>query len=200
MKKSFNLLLVLVLFLSIGFVPAAAQNLFDEPEFEKVTEVDRQQFEERFADTKWTGRGLYRSTVIDDISTQELRARLQSAFGDPTQTIEDLVNQDNFRPAKAIQFEYWFVVDGKYPLMVLDVDGPFSVGLVYGGASKYIDLMPQVKRAFSKKLMEVEKLGEFQDYFYSPETEKWYNVIYHDGKFGKKVIDTPKGLEINYDY
>lgn len=200
MKKSCNLLLVLVLFLSVGVLPAAAQNLFDEPEFDKVTKTERQQFEERFSDTNWTGQGLYRSTVIDDISTHELRARLQSTFGDPTQTIEDLVNADNFRPAKAIQFEYWFVVDGKYPLMVLDVDGPFSVGLVYGGASKYIDLMPQVKRAFSKKLMEVEKLGEFQDYFYSPETEKWYNVTYQDGKFDKKVIDTPKGLEIEYDY
>ena len=193
--------LVLGLVIIAGFSgQAVAQNLFAEPQFEKVTEAERDDFQQRFGDVKWTGRGLYQKTVIDDISTHELRARLQSAFGDPTQTIEDLVNQENFRPAKAIQFEYWFVIDDKYPLMVLDVDGPFSVGLVYGGASKYIDLMPQVKRAFAKRLMEVENLGEFQDYFYSPETEKWYDVTYKNGEFGDKVIDTPKGLKIRYDY
>jgi len=193
---------ILLAFVFLLFHPIQAQeaNPFKVPEIEKVTHAQRQAFESRFEDIKWTGQGLYGSTAIDDISTIELRARLQKAFGDPTQTLEDLIDSDKFRPAKAIQFEYWFIVDDKYPLMVLDVDGPFSTGLVYGGASRYIDLMPQIKRAFSKKLMEIQNMGEFQDYFYSPEREQWFNVTYKDGKFSREKIDSPEGMTIEYDY
>jgi len=40
----------------------------------------------------------------------------------------------------------------------------------------------------------VKKLGEFKDYFYSPEREKWYLVEYQNGKFSHKQIAQPKGL------
>ena len=196
---------ILTIFLSLIILfalPAAAQqdDPFKESEFEKVTKSGWDQFQQRFEDVKWTGQGLYKKTVIDDISTLELRARLQAAFGKPTKKLKDLIDTENFRPAKAIQFEYWFVVDDKIPLMVLDVDGPFSVGLVYGGASKYIDLMPQIKRAFSKKLMDVENMGEFRDYFYSPEREQWFNAAYNNGEFTKEEIKSPPGMNISFDY
>jgi hypothetical protein len=47
--------------------------------------------------------------------------------------------------------------------MILDLDGPFENGLVYVGASRYIDLMPQVKRTLNRMLMgdEVPPRKEF---------------------------------------
>jgi hypothetical protein len=180
-------------------VSLTAQAQFQEPEFRKMTEADRAWFMNKFEDIKWTGRGLYDDTEIDDMQTNELRARLQARFGDPTQTIEHLINQPGFRPAEAIEFEYWFTVDDSIPLMVLDVDGPFGRGLVYGGASRYIDLMPQIKRAFAKKLMNDNKPVNFQDYYYSPERGKWFDVRYENGKYITKEIDSPKGMVIDFD-
>lgn len=173
---------------------------FEAPEFEKITSENGAQFQERFNDINWTGRGLNQQTKIDDRQANEIRARLQAAFGDPTRTLEDLLNQEGFRPGKAIQFEYWFTVDDSIPMMVLDWDGPFGRGLTFVGASKYIDLMPQIKRAFSQELMSVESLANYEDYFYSPERGQWFRVAYQDGNFITKEIESPEGLKIEYDY
>lgn len=173
---------------------------FEAPDFEKVTSENSAQFQERFKNIKWTGRGLNQQTKIDDRQANEIRARLQAVFGEPTQTLEDLLNKEGFRPAKAIQFEYWFTVDDSIPMMVLDWDGPFGRGLTFAGASKYIDLMPQIKRAFSQELMSVETLGNYQDYFYSPERSQWFRVAYQDGQYTTKEIDSPEGMKIQYDY
>jgi len=188
----------LTLFLSLISLSALAQ--FDVPQFEKVTKDKRAWFMNKFKDIKWTGRGLYGKTKIDDRQTNELRARLQAAFGDPTQKLEDLIDQEDFRPGKAIEFEYWFTVDDSIPMMVLDIDGPFGRGLTYGGASRYIDLMPQIKRAFSRKLMSLDSLGDYQDYFYSPERKQWFNVMYKDGRYKTKKIDSPEGMTIDFDH
>ncbi len=186
--KRFISLLTGIFFLLMGHT-AYAQ--FEEPDIVKVEYSERQNFEDRFEDIKWTGQGLYNNSTIDRIPTIELRSRLQAAFGDPTQTIKDLIN-NNFRPGKAIQFEYWFIIDGEMPLMVLDLDGPFANGLVYVGASRYIDLMPQVKRTLNRMLMGEEgDPAEYSDYFYSPEREQWYLVKYEDGEYSQDPISRP---------
>jgi hypothetical protein len=186
---------IVIIILSLTALPGYAQ--FEAAEFEKITNEKRAQFERQTQDIDLTGQGLYEDTKLDDRQTNEIRARLQAKFGDPTQKLEDLINTDNFRLGKAIQFEYWFMVNDSIPLMVLDWNGPFGSGLTYGGASKYIDLMPQIKREFVQKLMTVEDFGEYEDYFYSPEKEQWYIVKYEDGKFRNVEIDSPQGMSID---
>ncbi len=186
---------MVIILLSLTSLPAFAQ--FEAAEFEKITKENRAQFERQTQNISLTGQGLYEDTKLDDRQTNEIRARLQAQFGNPTQTLEDLINKDNFRPGKAIQFEYWFMVNDSIPLMVLDWNGPFGSGLTYGGASKYVDLMPQIKREFVRKLMAVEDFGEYKDYFYSPEKEQWYIVKYEDGKFRNEEIDSPPGMSID---
>ena len=186
---------IVIILLSLTSLPAFAQ--FEAAEFEKITKENRAQFERETQDISLTGQGLYEDTKLDDRQTNEIRARLQAIFGDPTQTLEDLINKENFRPGKAIQFEYWFMVNDSIPLMVLDWNGPFGSGLTYGGASKYVDLMPQIKREFVRKLMSIEEFGEYKDYFYSPEKEQWYIVKYEDGKFRNEEIDSPAGMSID---
>lgn len=185
--------------LCLLFLTVDVHAQFQEPEFEKMTEDRWSWFMNKFDDIKWTGQGLYGQAEIDSEDTIELRARLQAVYGDPTKTIEDLINREGFRPGEAIQFEYWFTVDDSIPLMVLDIDGPFGEGLVYGGASRYIDLMPQIKRTFSQKLMEAQP-AEFDDYFYSPEREQWFRVTYKNGEFNTQEIDSPEGMTIDFDY
>lgn len=188
--------IIFLVFVIVG--TASAQ--FQEPDIEKVSHDQRQEFMDRFSDIKWTGQGLYQDTRLDKQETNEIRSRLQARYGDPTQTLEDLIDNDDFRPAEAIQFEYWFTVDDSIPMMVLDIDGPFGQGLVYGGASRYIDLMPQIKRTFSQELMSIDSLTPFQDYFYSPERQQWFNVLYRNGEFVTEEIDSPEGMNINFRY
>ena len=191
-KGVFTLFVTVFLLLSAN--PAFAQ--FEEPEFEKVTQDKHEWFMQKFKDVSWTGRGLYDETRLDDVQTNEIRARLQTLFGDPTKKLEDLIDNDDFRPGQAIQFEYRFVVNDSIPLIILDVFGPFGRGLSYSGASRYIDLMPQIKREFARKLMAVDDLGDYRDYFYSPEREQWYLVTYQDGNFRTEEIESPKGMSI----
>lgn len=189
-----NLLLTFIFVFTA--MPLYAQ--FEAPEFDKVSGAEEiAQFERRFSNIDWTGRGLYKKSPIDNMQTNKLRAKLQAAFGDPTVTIEDLINQPDFRPGKAIQFEYRFVVNDKIPLMLLDVDGPFGHGLVYVGAVRYIDLMPQVKRTLARKLMGVEP-AEYQDYFYSPERSQWFDIRYQGDEYTIEKISSPPGMSYNY--
>lgn len=194
-KRFFSIILAIFFILS----SSAAFAQFEEPEFEKITEDRRTWFMSNFEDVNWTGRGLYNETKLDDVQTNEIRARLQTAFGDPTKKLEDLINQNGFRPGKAIQFEYWFTVNDSIPMMVLDIDGPFTSGLVFGGASRYIDLMPQIKRSFARKLMELDSLDEYQDYYYSPEREQWFKVGYQNGSYKTSEISSPKGMNISFE-
>ncbi len=177
-------------FLLISF---SANAQFEAPEIEKLSKGEQLR---TFGNVNLTGHGLYQSTKIDDLQTNEIRARLQAAFGDPTRTLRDLINTASFRPGKAIQFEYWFAVDDSIPMVVLDWDGPFGSGLTFGGSSKYVDLMPQIKRAFAKKLMSVDTLANYQDYFYSPEREQWYMVKHEDGSYTTSKIESPDDMSI----
>ncbi len=178
--------------------PARAQDpprdLLAEPEIEKVERVDRDAFQRRFRNVKWTGAGFEGSTVIDRIPTRELRARLQKVYGDPTQKLRDLIEGRNFRPGHYIQFEYWFVIDDEVPMMVLDIDGPFGNGLVFAGASRYVDLMPEIKRTLSGKLMEINELAEYEDHYYDIDDDQWYLVRYHDGVFSNEDVTRPRNL------
>ncbi|MGM0545305.1 MAG: hypothetical protein ACQEST_01175 [Bacteroidota bacterium] len=188
---------VIVLSLVLLMVSTAAYAQFEAPEIEKVTKENRAEFKRLLQDTKLTGQGLYGKTGIDNLETSEVRARLQTVYGDPTQKLEDLINESDFRPGKAIQFEYWFTINDTIPLIVLDWNGPFGSGLTYGGASKYVDLMPEIKRELARELMGVEELAGFEDYFYSPEKEQWFLVTHENGENDIKEIESPEGMSIS---
>lgn len=175
---------------------AQVPDAFKVPTFRKVDNKDRAAFMTRFNQMRdMTGNGFQGETPIDRIPSTELRARLQRQFGNPTVTVVDFVGAQNVRPGNSIQFEYWFIVNDSIPMMILDSDGPFANGLVMGGSSRYVDRMPSVKRAFSDKLMSDRTLAEFNDYFYSPEREQWYQIRYSNGKFETKTISVPDHLK-----
>ncbi len=171
------------------------RDLLADPEIIKVESVNRRSFQREFGDVQWTGAGFEGGTVIDRIPTRELRARLQKAFGDPTQKLRHLIDEDNFRPGHYIQFEYWFVINDEIPMMVLDVDGPFGNGLVFAGASRYVDLMPEIKRSLNRKLMGVNELAEYEDHYFELNDRQWYLVSYQDGEFRNEKVSRPDILK-----
>lgn len=191
-----TLLIAFFLVMSVGSVGQAQQSLLDEPTFEKMSYEHLQDSSAYFAGLNWTGQGLQNKVAIDEIPTIELRARLQALLGEPTKTVRDIYNEGKLgRSAGAtIQFEYILIVDDKVPLTIMDTNGPFTSGLTYGGASRYIDLYPQIKRTLSQKLMEVDSLAPYSDYFYKPEEDQWYEISYQDGNFSREEIESPEGI------
>jgi hypothetical protein len=191
MYRIFSGIFILLLIITVEVATAQVPDAFRAPEFRKVENSQGAAFQRRFSDVLWTGMGMHIATSMDHLPTSELRARFQALFGDPTMTLEHLVRKPDFRAAECVQFEYWFVVNDSIPIMILDVDGPFTSGLVFGVASRYIDIMPGIKRALSNKMMGVKEMGEYTDYFYSPERNEWYEVSYREGNFNNRKIDRP---------
>lgn len=188
-------LAALTLAILLAAAPARAQ--FEVPEIEKVSTEQADSFDRRFSHINWTGQGLNQATAIDNLPTAEIRARLQARFGEPTYTIGELIDKPNFRLGMAVQFEYRFVVNDSIPMMVLDVFGPFGRGLSYTAASRYIDLMPQIKRVFSRMLMEVDTPGNYRDYYYSADRRQWFEVVFREGEATTREIEAPEGMSIN---
>ncbi|WP_020403995.1 hypothetical protein [Gracilimonas tropica] len=187
---------VLLFFIFMVMISTAAQAQFEEPEIKKVenTKEARAAFQAQFSNIKWTGQG-FRYNELDRMPSIEIRAVLQDVYGDPTQTVEDIIEKDGYlRDGKSIQFEYWFIIDGYIPMMVLDLEGPFEDGLVYVGASRYVDLMPEVKRTLTKELRSASP-KEYVDYFYSPERGQWFRVAYEAGEYKKEEIKQPSHIK-----
>lgn len=182
----------LVVILHVNIIQAqSVPSAFAVPVIEKVEKNERVAFQRQFSEMIMTGEGFQGNTVIDNLPTTEIRARLQKAFGDPTMRLDDFIGQANVRPGNSIQFEYWFIVNDSIPMMILDIDGPFTLGVVYAGSNRYVDMMPEIKRTLSRALMNVSSMGEFQDVFYSPERNEWFNVEYKDGVYKTDKISRP---------
>lgn len=194
LKHCSAVLLFLMVFFSLMMSAKAQETEFDafsEAEIVKVNSENAAAFQRRFRSTRWTGLGMQGITDIDRIPSMEVRARLQTVFGDPTRQLDDLAFDPDFRIAEAIQYEYWFIIDDEIPLMLLDIDGPFARGLVYAVSVSYIDLMPQIKRRLSQLLMEPTNLADFNDIFFSPERDAWYNIRFNNGEFDYEEVQMP---------
>jgi hypothetical protein len=179
--------LLLATFFSVAIVPVAnAQGLFQKSTFEKVEKSEAKAFDEQFEGMIWTAQGFNRqASVVDNLPTTELRARLQQVFGNPTKTVKDLIEEKKFGRSEGatIQFEYRFVVNDSIPVMLLDINGPFGQGLVWVGGNRWVDRMAQIKRDLAEEIMSTKTLAEFEDFFYSPEQEKWFSVRLKSGEF-----------------
>ena len=171
--------------------PVVAQaDVYSEMSFRKISTSEMADFNRQFRNVEWTGLGFQQATALDRLPTIEFRARLQQKFGDPTRTLDDLIRRPGFRMAEAIQFEYIIIVDEKYPLLIMDVDGPFA-GVILAGSPAFADFMPEVKRALTHQLVGLDELAEFEDVFFSPERRKWFRVQYKEGEFVNEEISRP---------
>lgn len=185
-KTIFLALTLCLSFSVITLKQVSAQGLFEKSTFSKVENSEASSFDSRFEGMIWTAQGFNRqNTVIDNLPTTELRARLQQVYGDPTKTVKDLIEEKKFGRSEGatIQFEYRFVVNDSIPVMLLDINGPFGQGLVWVGGNRWVDRMAQIKRDLSEQIMSTKTLAEFEDFFYSPEQEKWFSVRLKSGEF-----------------
>lgn len=141
-----------------------------------VHRLERGWFDEQYGDTRWSflGAGTYQ-TFFDTTRTQELRARLQGHFGDPTQTLGD-ADPREVEDGRA-QFEYWFVVNDSIPVRVTDASGPLDRGLIVMTDRQYRDRILALRDTLLGVLRQ-PKRAPYADYYYDTLAERWYRTGY----------------------
>lgn len=145
-----------------------------------ASNLQRGWYEDRLEDVDWTYIGNQQMTRLDTMMTREIRARLQSAFGDPTVKLGDLL-RDEVIEAAPPQFEYWFMINGSIPLRIMDVNGPFERGLVTATGRQYRDRHLDIRRSFLQRLLAPGALAPYADYYFEKVTGQWF-VTGFDGE------------------
>jgi hypothetical protein len=159
----------------------------------RVRDLERSWFRERYREVEWSflGTGL-RLSFVDTIRTRDLRARLQARFGEPTRTLAEIYSNEwvqtpDSTREEPIQFEYWFVVNDSIPVRVSDVSGPGERGGIVSTDRRYRAELPALRRALLRPLRREER-APYADYYYEPETRRWYRVGYDGRAFFRERI------------
>lgn len=144
-----------------------------------VHRLERGWFEEQYDDTSWSflGAGVSR-TFFDTTRTQELRARLQAQFGDPTQTLGDTDPREV--ESEQPQFEYWFIVNDSIPVQVTDASGPMDRGLIVATERRYRNRLQGLRDTLLAPVRQPER-APYVDYYYDGLVEQWYRTGF-DGR------------------
>lgn len=168
-----------------------AESTEPEPSFplhdvRPVRRLERDWFQEKFADTEWSFLGeTSHHAFLDTARTPDLRARLQTAFGDPTQTLVDTPLETP--PDTQAQFEYWFVVNDSIPVQVTDVSGPRDRGLIMAVERSYRSQLQALRDTLLAPLRHAERTP-YADYHYDEQRERWYRAGYDGQSFFLKQI------------
>lgn len=151
-----------------------------------VRKLERTWFDTTFADTEWAYLGQSRRfTFLDTTETRDLRARMQAAFGSPTETLGDF---DLREPRDAhVQFEYRFIVNDTLPVVVTDVSGPKGRGVIVSTDARYRDSLFTLRRALLDTLRHAPR-APYVDYFYDAEAEQWYRTGFDGTAFFRTPI------------
>jgi len=159
----------------------------------EVSDLERSWFQNQYGDTEWSFLGSRsRLTILDTTRTRELRARLQTHFGDPTHTpaevnLNEWSRQTDSTRENLVQFAYWFVVNDSIPVRVTDVNGPMGRGLIVSTDRAYRDHLVALRNALLQPLRREER-SPCVDYYYDDGTRRWYRVGFDGTSFFREHI------------
>jgi len=126
---------------------------------------------------------------VDTTATPHIRAKMQSTFGAPTETIVEVHNTAD--PGENIQFEYWFIVNDSIPVTVMDSYGPFDHGIVLSGDHRFRDQLFNLRQSLLGRMMREAPFGVYTDYFYDRVDSRWYRTGYDGAIFFVKPMSPP---------
>lgn len=160
--------------------------------WQTIPKLGRGWFETAYDSTEWAYLGTHGFTMMDSTRTTELRARLQAHFGAPTVTSVERRPGSHGDAREAIQFEYWFVLNDRIPLVVMDVNGPFERGLVLATDRHYRDLLPAIRQAFLAERLMQPRRAPYVDYYYHAARGAWYRTGFDGDAFFLDRIARPR--------
>ena len=156
-----------------------------------IKKLERPWFTRTFAETEWAYLGSNHVTALDTMRSWRLRAALEAAYGNPTQTVVEVSQDTTLTLSTAIQFEYWLVVNDTIPLIVSDVSGPLDRGLVIATDRHLREKLPELRDVVFGPLVRNAPLAPFADYYYDVEGRAWYLVTYDGQRFTMRATPRP---------
>lgn len=155
-----------------------------------ISREDRIRYHTLFTLVPWSFLGNERVLPLDTTQTWRMRSALEAAYGPPTRTLIDLAGVpltfDN-----AFQFEYWFIVNDTIPVYFSDTGGPYDRGLLFAVPALYRDRTLDLRDALMGPLLESGVLAPFADYFFEPETRRWYLTEFTGRRMRIRGIASP---------
>ena len=171
--------------------PEPQRNPLQISEWRLIPKLGRSWFENNFGSQGWSFMGNGTMTRLDTTFTREIRARLESEFGSPTQTIADLEDFDDRPIGDYIQFEYWFVLNDTIGMRVMDVNGPLERGVVVATEQKYRKLLPELREKLEARLTGRVKRSPYVDYYFLPDQRMWFVTGFDGRRFFMNRIAKP---------
>lgn len=157
----------------------------------KVEPDDQGEFLDRYREAYWQAAHPRAGVAIDTVDTEELRGRLQAAFGRPTRNA-DALRRYGYGGSEYVQFEYWFVVNDSIPVLALDLDGPFGTGLLVAGDERHRALLDDLKRDLSQQLVAVRRPDPWVDYYHSYDRKQWFRTGYNGTDYFTVEVRAPR--------
>lgn len=171
--------------------PEPPAPLLEVSEWRLIPKLGRSWYEKNFGAEGWSFLGNGSMTRLDTTFTREIRARLESEFGSPTQTIADLENFEDRPIGDYIQFEYWFVLNDTIAMRVIDVNGPLERGVVVATEQKYRKLLPELRDKLEARLTGRGKRSPYVDYYYLPDQRMWFVTGFDGRRYFMNRISKP---------
>ncbi len=142
-----------------------------------------------FTSAGWSYLGANYFTALDTTQTSEIRAHLQSQFGSPSLTVIELGARSL---GQAMQFEYWIVANDSIRVKVMDPTGPLDRGIILAANSRYRDLLFNLRQSLLGDVIHRTEPAPYTDYYYSPDSERWYQTGFDGRSYFTKRIRAPR--------
>ena len=156
-----------------------------------ISKVESVTVESLFKEAEWSFVGSSSRSMVDTMKTADLRSRLEFHYGAPTRTLSEFGYPDSLRREDIVQFEYWFLVNGTIPVILMDVNGPWDRGIVLAAETKYRQKLELIKSTLLGQLATSSSRKSFIDYYYNFDQGSWYLTGFDGIGFFDKRIKRP---------
>ncbi len=156
-----------------------------------ISKLEAVAYDQLFVEVDWAFVGSSSRSPADTMKTADIRGRLEFHFGSPTKTLAESGYPDSLRREDIVQFEYWFLVNGTIPVIILDVNGPWDRGIVLAAEMKFRTKLDNIKSAIMEQLISKPDRKQFIDYYYNFDQRSWYVTGFDGATFFNKRIQRP---------
>lgn len=156
-----------------------------------ISKLEAVAYDQLFFEVDWSFVGSSSRSPADTLKTADIRGRLEYHFGPPTRTLAEMDDPEVKRRENVILFEYWFLVNGDIPVIILDVNGPWDRGIVLAAEMKYRSRLDHIKEEIMGQLIARPDRKPFVDYFFNFDQRQWYVTGFDGATFFDKRIQRP---------
>lgn len=154
---------------------------------------DRYNFLYIFREVHWKTILPEYKTALDSLPTQQIRAKLQAQFGNPSVDVLNRFEKWGWKQEENVEFTYFLTVNDSIPLMISDINGPFEEGLVMVGNERDSTYFPLIKEVFSKRILDTNPVA-YESFFrqtLDADNTRWVKATFDGETYRVVPVNSP---------